>query len=313
MSYGEVEHQVLVIGAACLDMNVQPRTPVIEPARSNPGSISWGWGGVGRNIAENLARLGANVQLVTAVGNDQWGTQLLTQLDDLGIDTEACIVSEEHPTASFVALYQHDMSLSVAFDDMAVMQEVTPGYINRLRGAIRDADMVCIDANLSARTLATLFRLTHQYAVPVCADPTAALLTHRIHPYLHELALLTPGTDEAEALLNEKLDDEDAIARGAQQLVRMGVDLAIITLGADGLYYATAEERGRIPAFPVDVVDPSGAGDALTAAVAFGLLEGVQPEQAVRLGMAAATKTLMCQKTVCQDLDLESLYDRLGM
>lgn len=313
MSYGQGEHQVLVIGAACLDMKVRPRTPVIEPARSNPGSISWGWGGVARNIAENLARLGANVQMITAVGNDLWGTQLLLQLNALGIDTEACIVSEELPTASYVALYQHDMSLSVAFDDMAVMQDISPGYINRLRGLIKDADMVCIDANLSASALSTLFRITHQYDVPVCADPTAALLTHRIHPYLHELALITPGKDEAEALLNVSLNDEDAISLGAQDLVSMGVDLAIITLGADGLYYATAEERGRIPAFPVDVVDPSGAGDALTAAVAYGLLEGVQPEQAVRLGMAAATKTLMCHETVCSDLDLESLYDRLMM
>lgn len=311
MSYGE--HQILVIGAACLDMKVTPRTPVVEPARSNPGTIRWGWGGVARNIAENLARLGANVQMITAVGNDDWGKQLLTNLNDLGIDTETCIVSEEQPTASFVATFHHDKRLWVAFDDMAVMQEITPGYINRLRGAIRDADMVCIDANLSARALNTLFRITQQYDIPVCADPTAALLTHRIHPYLHQLALITPDIDEAEALLNTTLNDEEAIGQAAQRLVSRGVDLAIITLGADGLYYASAEERGRIPALPVEVVDPSGAGDALTAAVAYGLLEGVQPGQAVRLGMAAAAKTLGCSQTVCPDLDLEVLYDRLVM
>ena len=66
-----------------------------------------------------------------------------------------------------------------------------------------------------------------------------------------------------------------------------------------------------MPALPVEVVDPTGAGDALTAAVAYGLLEGVSPEEAVRLGMAAAACTLECQDTVCPDLSPEALYERL--
>ncbi len=68
----------------------------------------------------------------------------------------------------------------------------------------------------------------------------------------------------------------------------------------------------RVPAFKVDVVDPTGAGDTLTAAVAYGLLEGVAGE-AVRLGMAAATQTITCRDTVCTDLNAEVLYDRLVM
>jgi len=311
MSYAE--HRALVVGAAGLDLKVQPRTAVIEPARSNPGLIRWGWGGVARNIAENLARLSVEVHLVTAVGDDWWGHMLLSQLRDLGINTDACIVSNEHPTGSYVALSHLDKQPWVSFDDMAVMREITPGHLFRLRGLVRDADIVCIDANLSVRTLQTLFRLTSEYDIPVCADPTAALLAHRLHPYLPQIVAITPDLAEAEALVGQKLQEDEDIGAAARRLVQSGVDLAIITLGAAGLYYATSAESGRIPPFPVEVVDITGAGDALTAAVAYGLLEGMSPEETVRLGTAAAAQTITCHETVCPELSPELLYEQLAM
>jgi pseudouridine kinase len=309
MDYGE--HRVLVVGAAGLDLKVQPRTGTVELARSNPGAIRWGWGGVARNIAENLALLGAEVDLITAVGDDWWGHTLLKQLKDLGVNTEACVVSGEHSTASYVALYHMDKQLWVAFDDMRAIAEISPGHLQRFRRLVRDADMVCVDANLSARAFETLFRLTAEYDIPVCADPTAALLAHRLVPHLPQLTAITPDRGEAEALLEDAFESEEEISVAARRLVQAGVGLAVITLGAEGLYYATSEESGRLPAFPVDVVDPTGAGDALTAAVAYGLLEDVNPEEAVRLGMAAAAQTISCRDTVCPDISPESLYERL--
>ncbi|MBN2004124.1 MAG: carbohydrate kinase family protein [Anaerolineae bacterium] len=313
MRSGYGDTQVLVIGASVMDMKVAPRTALVEPARSNPGQIRLEWGGVARNIAENLARLGVKVRLVTAVGDDFWGRGLLQHLKSLGIDTTDSIISTEHATAAFVGLHHQDYSPWLAFDDMAVMRSLTPGHLNRLRGLIRQADMVCVDANLSARAFKTLFRLTARYATPVCVDPTAALLAHRVHPYLPEIAVITPDKDEAEALVGFELRDDEAVTQAARRLVQLGVRLAIINLGAQGLFYATPEENGRLPVLTIDQADPIGAGDALTAAVAYGLLEGVSPEEAVRLGMAAATLTLLCHETVCPTLSVESLYEKLMM
>ena len=307
------DHRVLVIGASTLDIKVRPREKSVAMGKSNPGEIRWGWGGVARNIAENLARLGADVHLLTAVGDDNWGHNLLGQLASLGVDTNDCIISDTNPTASYVALYQDDAHMWMAFDDMTAISQITPGYIYRLRGLIRDADMICIDANIAPSTLNTLMRLAQRYDVPVCADPTAALLSHRLKPHLSGLALITPNISEAETLLDTTLTTEHAISEGARGLVRAGVELAIITLGAEGIYYATSVESGRLPAFPVTVIDPTGAGDALTAAVAYGLLSGVSPGESVRLGMAAASQTLACKQTVCPTLSLEDLYDGLYM
>jgi len=306
----ESEHRVLVIGAAGLDVKVYPRIQAVEPRASNPSNIRWEWGGVARNIAENLARLGANVHFITAVGDDRWGNALLQSLNILHINTEACIITGDKPTSAYVALHHNDKQLWLAFENMDTLREITPGHLHRLRGLVRDTDMVCIDANLSARALETLFRLTRQYHVPVCADPTTTTLAHRLHPYLPDIAVITPNKDEAEALIGIPLDTEEAISAGARRLVQLGVDLAVITLGAGGLFYATTEESGRLPAPAIDIVDPVGAGDALTAAVAFGLLEDISPEETVRLGMVAAARTILCNETVCPTLSLETLYER---
>ena len=309
MSYGE--HRVLVLGAAGLDMKVQPRTEVIESARSNPAQIWRGWGGVARNIAENLVRLGADVQLITAIGDDDWGGGLLRHLNALGIETEAVVVSPDMATASYVGVHHADKKLWVAFDDMKVIEEITPAHLEKWHHLFNDIDMVCIDANLSPETLDALFEITTEYDIPVCGDPTAALLAHRFHPHLDQMTAVTPDMDEAIALVGEELLGDEGISYGARRLVNFGVDLAIITLGAQGLYYATSDESGRLPAFPVDIIDPTGAGDALTAAVAYGLLENISPEEVVQLGMAAAAQTITCSATVCPDLDLETLYERL--
>jgi len=305
------EHHVLVLGAAGVDIKIYPRDRAIEPAYSNPGSIRWGWGGVARNIAENLARLGAEVHFVTAVGDDELGRLLLQPLHDLGIHTDTSLIVTGEPTSSYAALYHHDKQPWLAFEDMDLMREITPGHIYRLRGLIKSVDMVCLDANLSARALKTLFRLTRHYEIPVCVDPTTAALAPRLHPYLPDITVITPNKEEAASLLGAPFDTAEAISAGARRLVQLGVQLAVITLGAEGLFYATSEESGRLPAFPVDIVDPIGAGDALTAAVAYGLLEDVSPEEAVRLGMTAATQTALCQEAVCPTLSLEMLYERL--
>jgi pseudouridine kinase len=115
---------------------------------------------------------------------------------------------------------------------------------------------------------------------------------------------------EARALVcdpDEELDAQEM----AMRLVGMDVEIAIITLAEKGLYYATSDERGHVPALQRDVVDLTGAGDALTAAVIFGLLNDIPISEAVRLGVSAAALTIQCPETVCPGLSLDRLYDEL--
>jgi pseudouridine kinase len=97
----------------------------------------------------------------------------------------------------------------------------------------------------------------------------------------------------------------------AHELVARGVEIAIITLAEEGLCYATSRQSGYIPAIRCEVVDYTGAGDALTASVVYGLVNQFSIDEAMRLGVSAATLTLKCADSVCPDLSLERVYDQL--
>jgi len=302
---------LLTIGAASIDTKGRAGQP-IQAGTSTPGAIRVSVGGVGRNIAENLARLGERVVLLSAVGDDGSGRRLLRQAAERGIDVSHVVVDADHRTAAYLAVLDDTGNPVTSIDDMSINRElITPGLIYKRRALFRDARMIVLDANLSPATLRTIFRLARKYSLPVCVDPTTATLAPRLCPHLPDLTLVTPNAAEAEALCGVHVADRESGLVAAQELVSMGVQIAIVTLGATGLVYATSRESGHVPAIEVEIADFTGAGDALTAAVVFGLLNDFPVDEALRLGTSAAALTLQSRETVCPDLSLERLYEKL--
>jgi pseudouridine kinase len=302
---------ILVIGAASIDTKGRA-AKAIQSGTSTPGAIRVSVGGVGRNIAENLVNLGEEVILLSAVGNDGSGRRILQQAAECGIDMSHVLVDDDHRTAAYLAVLDGAGDMVMSIDDMSINRDlITPDYIYRRRSLFRDAQMVVLDANLSKRTLKTIMSAARRYEVPVCADPTTATLAPRLCPHLSGLTLVTPNAAEAEALCRVQVTARDTALVAAQELVAMGVKIAIVTLGATGLVYATSDESGHVPAIATEVVDLTGAGDALTAAVVFGLLNDFPVDEAVRLGTSAAALTVRSRNTVCTDLSLDRLYDQL--
>jgi pseudouridine kinase len=147
--------------------------------------------------------------------------------------------------------------------------------------------------------------------VPVCADPTSQMLAAKLRQHLPDLFMVAP--DAVEAALRDLPDPpqtSEAAIEIAQTLVSRGVKVAIVTRAEQGLAYGDGSSAGHIPALGTRVVDTTGAGDALTAAVIFGLLNDMPLDEAVRLGVAAASLTLKTRDTVARDLSL-TLYDEL--
>lgn len=303
--------EVLVIGAASTDIKGHSGQP-IRLGTSTPGSIRSSAGGVARNIAENLARLGESVTLVTAVGDDKPGQDILQAARDCGIDVSHALVACSRPSASYLAILDDTGNLVMSIDDMGVVREsLVASHFTRQRSLFQKAHMVVLDANLTPSALRAVFRLARSHALRVCADPTSTVLAPVLRPHLSDLTLTTPNAAEAEALCGVRVTDRDSALAAAHKLVSLGVQLAIVTLGATGMVYATSHESGHVPAIECEIVDLTGTGDALTAAVVFGLLHDLPVSEAVRLGMSAAALTLQCRETVCPTLSLERLYDQL--
>jgi pseudouridine kinase len=302
--------QVIVVGAASMDTKGRPRKTLV-PGTSNPGGIRISVGGVGRNIAEGLARLGVRTTLLSAVGDDEWGQRILQCTAAGGVDVSQVLVNAEHNSAAYLAILDEVGEKFISIDDMDIIELLTPRYVYAHRRLIKEANMVVMDANLSPKAMRSLISAAQKYEVPVCADPTSAILARRLVGHLPDLYMITPDASEAEVLCQARLTNRTEAIQAAKQLVAMGVDIAIITLAEKGLCYATHEVSGYISAIRSEVVDRTGAGDALTAGVVFGLLNDFPIDEAVRLGVSAATLTLQCKETVCPDLSLERLYDQL--
>ncbi len=303
---------VLVIGAAGLDIKGRAFGPLL-PGTSNAGSVRRSLGGVARNVAENLARLDLNVTLLTAVGGDPAGRQIIEQAANCGIDTSPSIVVEGGRTGAYLAVLDEHGSLSVAIDDMSVVESITPRYLNDRRRLFAQASMLVVDANLTPDALNSIFNLATRYNLPVCADPTSTALADRLRLHLRQLHLIAPNVAEAAVLSGlPAARTQDEALDVARHLVSLGVDFAILTLADQGSAYATSEESGLLPAMHVEIVDPSGAGDALTAATIFAVLNDIPTDEAVRLGLAAAALTLQSKESVNPELNLEKLYAQLA-
>ncbi len=302
--------QVVVVGAAGMDTKGRAKQALMS-GTSTPGDIRISVGGVGRNIAENLARLGVSTILLSAVGKDESGRHILEGAVEAGINTSQAIVEADTPSAAYLAVLDETGNLVFSIDNMDIVRFITPRYIYDRRRFIRDADMVVMDANLTPATIRSLLKMARRYGVPVCADPTSASLAGRLKSHLPELYMVTPNVAEAEALCGIKISDRTEAIQAAKNLVSMGVEMAIITLAEMGVCYATPEGSGHVPAIRCEVVDLTGAGDALTAGAVFGLLNDFPVDEAVRLGVSAAALTLQCKETVCPHLSLEILYDQL--
>ncbi len=143
------------------------------------------------------------------------------------------------------------------------------------------------------------------------SDPTSTSLAPRLCPHLKDLYMITPNALEAEALCEQPVCNREEAVVAAKRLVSLGVEIAIITLAYQGLIYATPDASGHIPAVECEIIDLTGAGDALTATVIFGLLNDFSVDEAVRLGVSAAALTLQCRDTVCPELSLDILYDKI--
>lgn len=307
---------VLVVGAAGIDIKAYPNAPLVVGA-SNPGFVRNTVGGVARNIAENLARLDVPTILLSAVGNDEEGDRVVGVTAAAGVNCDFIYHEDDARTLSYIKLMREDGQLQAAITDYDITARIDSDYLQQHELLFATAAMVVIDGTLSEDALETLFELTAQYKLRVCADPTNPIFATKLLPYIDHMHLIVPNAAETQSLCGvsvkmncseeERLENTNV----AREFVRLGAEIGVVTLGGEGLAYAHSGGGGYIRATQVEVLDATGAGDAFTAAVIFGLLNEVAIDEAMRLGATAAALTLTTRDTVFEDLSQERLYDEL--
>jgi len=300
--------RVICIGGAAVDRKYRALSS-LRMATSNPVASERSFGGVARNVAENLARLGAQVSLVSILGNDDNGRLMLEQLEPAGIDTRYMVVSQTSATAEYVAVLQPDGDLAIGLADMAIFDEFVPALLQRAERE-READWIFADCNLPAQTLHHLLDRSRREGLMLAIDAVSAPKAMRLARDLRGIGLLFLNLDEARALLEEPEASPEAAAAA---LLARGAARIVLTLGSEGLVAADSAGIRRIRPVDADIVDATGAGDALIAATLVGLLKGLDLHDAARLGTAAAALTVDSSASVRPDLSLALLETTLSL
>ena len=312
---GAAPQKVVVVGGANMDLKARVRGEAVA-GTSNPGVTTQSPGGVARNVAENLARLGAAVSLVSVVGQDLLGDTLLRETAAAGVDVSGVLRVSGAATGSYTAVLGAGGELLLAVAAMDVMEHLTPAALRGLRAALRSAAWVVADGNLPADTLSALLALADETGVRVVYEPVSVPKAARLRPALAAGSApyaVTPNLAELAALVGREVaDNPPDIRAAALDLHAAGPELVWVRRGERGSVLSLPRKWHELPALPAAVVDVTGAGDAMLAAFLAGLVAGLTPLHAAREGHAAAALTVESPLTVVPDLSRAAVQARLA-
>ena len=290
---------VVCIGGANIDRKLRTLGR-LQMGTSNPSVQVEAFGGVARNVAENLARLGLPTQLISAVGDDAAGSALLAQAASVGLSVRDTWVAPGAATGSYTAVLDESGQMVLGLAAMPLTDQLTPQFLECSSAGRARARLTVLDLNLPASSVAFLLKEAREHGRALVAVAVSEPKMDRLPPDLRGLQCLILNRGELRTVLPEAKDDAEAFAllhgRGVQQIV--------LTQGAGGAICSQAGEAMRhLPASAVEVVDVTGAGDAFAAGVCAGLYRSPQAlAAACKLGLRLAALTVQTTATVHPEL-----------
>ncbi|TDB55827.1 PfkB family carbohydrate kinase [Photorhabdus khanii] len=263
---------------------------------SNPGKVKCTPGGVGRNIAQNIALLGKECHLISVVGDDFYGSTLLDQAKRAGVNVDRCYKLYGENTSTYISLLDDGGEMLVAINDMHILEKLTPSLLVSHCDLIQHAGVLVVDCNLSEEVLTWLF--TNAGTVPVFVDTVSAFKASKIKNWLSHIHTLKPNCLEAETLSGMKITQPTDVPVVARWFHDQGVQRLVLSMGVGGVYFSESDGMaGWSHPISVKVVNVTGAGDAMMAGLVNCWLEDMTLAESVRFAQGCSAITLSCEFT----------------
>lgn len=299
---------VAVIGAANIDIGGQPFRPLAYKD-SNCGKISIGFGGVGRNIAHNLCRLGVPVKLFTAVGGDALGKDLLDNCRDLGMDVSNVLVNESEVSSMYMFINDEQGDMALAISHVRIDEDLTPEYFSERMDVINNAKIVIVDCNISEES----FRyLAKNCTAPIFVDPVAQDQSAKIGDSIGLIDTIKPNSLEAEFLTGMTIETVADAKAAAVALLDTGIRRVFLSMAEDGIVAASDESIDVVPSCTTDMVCTTGAGDSSMAAIVWSFFNGNEDmTEAAQAANAAASLTIGAVETISPEMSESALISKI--
>lgn len=300
---------VTVAGGVNVDIGGRPAAALVA-RDSNPGAVQTSLGGVGRNIAHNMALLGLDVRLLTAFGDDMNAQKLAASCAELGIDISQSPIIPGGRTSTYLFINDEKGDMALALSDMEIYEHLTPQVLAQRRKLLDGSQVVILDTNIPESSVAWL---AENCPAPLFADPVSTAKAVKLKPVLGKLHTLKPNRLEAELLSGVPITDEASLNRAADALLETGLRRVFISLGRDGVLAAGHDGRVRLPCLPGTMVNATGCGDAFMAAITWAYLRGTDLEETAQAGLAAAAIAMESGETINPAMSEDALKARLSL
>lgn len=305
----------MVAGGLNTDILSRSHAP-LRLGTSNPAHTTFSAGGVGRNLAQNLAQLGVPTRLLGVVGDDLFGAGLLSLTEQSGVDVSG-VLRHSGPTGSYTAVLDESGELHAGLSSMALTADLSAADVAGWAAQLDGASALIVDANLPPDVVAFFLDEAARRGVPVALEPVSAPKAERLRPLLspaRPVWLLSPDRTELAALSGAnltKLGDDGALIQTAQHLRQQGAEWVLLTLGKRGSVLVGEGPPLHTPARRAEVLDVTGAGDALLSGLLAGLWHGKTWAAALAQAHLCAALTIEAPGAVRADLSPDLLEANL--
>ena len=292
---------IVVIGAVFVDIKGYPEGAFIPRGR-NAGTIEQIHGGVGRNVAEDVANCELRPTFISLVDESGISKDVINKLNNHKVNTKY-IRSTPDGMGTWLAVFGEDGDVYASISKRPDLRPIADILDEHGDEIFRDADSVIIEIDIDKSVVKRVFNLAKKYHTPVYAVVSNMSIAMERRDFLQSIDCFVCNQQEVGILFSDDysaLSPEQMVDRLAQNVMAARIPRMIVTMGDQGAVYASLEgEKGHCPARPVAVNDTTGAGDAFCAGAAIGLTYGKDLAQACQIGSLLAASVIATAENVC--------------
>jgi pseudouridine kinase len=303
------ENYILVLGASVVDIFGFCENKYAS-RDSIPGRIKMTFGGVCRNIAENLARMEVNTKFISVLGDDEIGREIIEHSRYIGYDMSQSLILKDKRTPTYLAVLDENGEMVSGINDMSSINRLDIEYIKSKSDIIREADYVFLDAD-NPLNLEFLLDTYHE-DTKFILDPISANKTVKILPFIGGFHTIKPNRLEAEVIADMAIKTDEDLIKAAKKIHNLGVKNLFITLDKEGVFYSNGRSQGLIKSLNPEVRNVTGAGDSFVAGIGYGYTKDMPIDEIAKIATTMAFITISNQETIHPELSLEKVIDEMA-
>ena len=292
---------IVVIGAVFVDIKGYPEDVYI-PAGRNVGRVEQIHGGVGRNVAEDIANVELRPTFVSLVDKSGTGTDVVQKLKNHKVNTDY-IRATHDGMGTWLAVFDNDGDVTASISKRPNLMPIADILDDHGDEIFQNADSVVVEIDMDKDIIKRVFKLAQKHGKRIYAVVANMSIAQERRDFLLKTDCFVCNQQEAGILFSDDYSHLDAAELQqviAQKVQRAKIPSMIVTMGAKGAVYACMEgSSGFCPARKVNVKDTTGAGDAFCAGVAIGLTYGKNMEEACQIGAHLAASVIVTSESVC--------------